>query len=222
MTQRTPGSPAADLFANELPAREAIAPGALLLRGHALPMEAGLLAAVREITARAPLRRSITPGGRSMSVAMSNCGTAGWVTDRSGYRYATRDPETGAPWPDMPDAFAVLATEAALQAGFPGYVPDACLINRYEPGARMSLHQDRNEADFSQPIVSVSLGLPAVFLFGGMTRDERPLRLSLAHGDVLVWGGPARLRFHGVLPVTPGTHPLLGAARVNLTFRRAL
>ncbi len=211
-----------DLFDDALPARAAIAPGALLLRGHALPGEAALLAAVGEVTAHSPFRHSVTPGGRPMSVAMSNCGTAGWVTDRSGYRYAGLDPVTGLPWPAMPQAFVALATDAARQAGFPGFTPDACLINRYEPGARMSLHQDRNEVDFSQPIVSVSLGLPAVFLFGGMTRDARPLRLRLAHGDVLVWGGPARLRFHGVLPVEAGHHPLLGAARINLTFRRAL
>lgn len=211
-----------DLFANELPAGEALAPGALLLRGHALPQDGALLAAVRAVTARAPFRHSVTPGGRPMSVAMSNCGAAGWVTDHGGYRYTVRDPVSGECWPAMPDAFATLAAEAALQAGFPGYLPDACLINWYEPGARMSLHQDRNEADFSQPIVSVSLGLPAVFLFGGMVRDERPLRLPLAHGDVLVWGGPARLRFHGVMPVKAGTHPLLGAARINLTFRKAL
>lgn len=157
-----------------------------------------------------------------MSVAMSNCGTAGWITDRNGYRYAGHDPLTGAPWPAMPEAFAALASDAAREAGFPGFAPDACLINRYEPGARMSLHQDRNEADFGHPIVSVSLGLPAVFLFGGATREERALRLPLAHGDVLVWGGPARLRFHGVMPVKAGHHALLGAARINLTFRKAL
>lgn len=157
-----------------------------------------------------------------MSVAMSNCGAAGWITDRNGYRYARHDPVTGSPWPAMPEAFAALAAAAAQQAGFPGFAPDACLINRYEPGARMSLHQDRNEADFGHPIVSVSLGLPAVFLFGGTAREARPLRLPLSHGDVLVWGGPARLRFHGVMPVKPGHHPLLGAARLNLTFRKAL
>lgn len=162
-----------------------------------------------------------TPGGLRMSVAMTNCGTLGWVTDNRGYRYQTIDPNTGNPWPAMPAAFLALAQDAAKQAGFRNFIPDACLINRYEPGARMTLHQDKNERDFHQPIVSVSLGLPATFLFGGDTRNQRPTRVALEHGDVVVWGGPARLRFHGVLPIKDGEHPTLGRHRINLTFRKA-
>jgi len=156
-----------------------------------------------------------------MSVAMTNCGALGWVTDRTGYRYDAIDPESGKPWPRIPDSFVRLAAGAAAQAGFERFVPDACLINRYQPGSRLSLHQDRNERDFSEPIVSVSLGLPAVFLFGGLRRGEKANRVPLEHGDVVVWGGPARMRYHGVLPLKQGHHPLLGNRRVNLTFRRA-
>jgi alkylated DNA repair protein (DNA oxidative demethylase) len=162
-----------------------------------------------------------TPGGFRMSVAMSSCGTLGWVTDQHGYRYTRINPENNQPWPAMPTSFLQLAHAAALAAGFNDFVPDACLINRYEPGARMSLHQDKNERDFSQPIVSVSLGLPAVFLFGGLQRSDKTVRVPLAHGDVVVWGGPSRLRFHGVLPLKAGQHPLLGEQRINLTFRKA-
>jgi alkylated DNA repair protein (DNA oxidative demethylase) len=152
---------------------------------------------------------------------MTNCGALGWISDRGGYRYAARDPQTQRAWPAMPDAFLELATRGAERAGFPGFVPDACLVNRYEPGARLTLHQDRDERDFSAPIVSVSLGLPAVFLFGGERRSDRVQRVALAHGDVVVWGGPTRLRFHGVLPLADGRHPLTGRHRVNLTLRKA-
>src|SRR3989441_52300 len=169
----------------------------------------------------APFRHMVTPGGYRMSVAMTNCGAAGWVTDRTGYRYDSHDPQTGRPWPAMPDVFADLAAQAAARAGFDGFAPDACLINRYEPGARLSLHQDKNERDFSAPIVSVSLGLPAVFLLGGLRRADTPGRVPLVHGDVVVWGGPARLRYHGVLPLEAGHHLLMGGHRINLTFRRA-
>ena len=222
-----------DLFESLDPAAqgEAVAPdeavaqpladGAILLRGFALPWAAELLDGLRQVVAQAPLRRMVTPGGFTMSVAMTNCGALGWVSDRRGYRYAPRDPDSARPWPAMPQAFERLAVAAAAQAGFPGFAPDACLVNRYEPGARLTLHQDRNERDFGAPIVSVSLGLPAVFLFGGLERSERPRRIPLAHGDVMVWGGPARLRHHGVMPVKAGHHPLLGDCRVNLTFRRA-
>jgi alkylated DNA repair protein (DNA oxidative demethylase) len=203
------------------PAREAMADGAVLLRGFAMPIEAGLIAALREITAQAPFRHMLTPGGHQMSVAMTNCGSAGWVTDRSGYRYDGVDPESGKPWPAMPPVFCELARRAAADAGFDGFAPDACLINRYEPGARMSLHQDRDERDFSAPIVSVSLGLPAIFLFGGMKRADRPRRYRLEHGDVVVWGGPSRLLFHGVAPLGDGDHAVLGRQRINLTFRKA-
>jgi alkylated DNA repair protein (DNA oxidative demethylase) len=193
-----------------------------LLRGQALPLEVAVLAALHNVVAAAPFRHMVTLGGFTMSVAMTNCGAAGWVTDRTGYRYDPCDPETNRPWPCMPDAFRNLATTAASAAGYPGFAPDACLINRYEPGARLSLHQDRNERDFSAPIVSVSLGLPAVFQFGGLQRNDPVRRIALRHGDVVVWGGPSRLRYHGVLPLKDGGHSLLGRARVNLTFRKAL
>ena len=200
---------------------ESFAEGAVILRGFADAEEAALLAAIDQVAAVSPFRRMVTPGGFQMSVAMTNCGAAGWVTDRSGYRYDRIDPETGKPWPAMPALFADLAARAAAAAGFMGFTPDACLVNRYEPGARMSLHQDRNERDFSQPIVSVSLGLPAVFLFGGLRRNEPTVPVPVVHGDVVVWGGPSRLRYHGVRPLAPGVHPRLGAQRINLTFRKA-
>jgi len=198
-----------------------MAEGAVLLRGFARPCESGLIAALHAVEAQAPFRHMETPGGHQMSVAMINCGTVGWVTDRSGYRYDRNDPLSGKPWPAMPPAFYELAARAAGRAGFPGFSPDACLINRYEPGARMSLHQDRDEQDFENPIVSVSLGLPAIFLFGGLKRSDKPNRYRLEHGDVVVWGGSARLFFHGVAPLADGEHGLLGRRRINLTFRRA-
>jgi alkylated DNA repair protein (DNA oxidative demethylase) len=201
--------------------RQAISAGAVLLAGFAADDADILLAALMSVTARAPFRHMVTPGGWPMSVAMTNCGDAGWVTDRTGYRYDRNDPETQRPWPTMPDAFAALAVSAADAAGFSGFRPDACLINRYQPGARLTLHQDRNEIDFSQPIVSVSLGLPATFFWGGQTRAERPKRIRLVHGDIVVWGGPARMTFHGVDTLKDGEHPLTGSARFNLTFRRA-
>lgn len=201
---------------------EDIAPGAVLLRGFAAGEAASLVAAVRGIAEAAPFRHMVTPGGYTMSVAMTNCGRAGWVTDRRGYRYDEIDPESGRPWPTMPPLFARLAADAAAAAGFAAFAPDSCLINRYVPGTRLTLHQDRNERDFSAPIVSVSLGLPAVFLFGGARRADRPRRIRLAGGDVAVWGGPARLVFHGVDPLAEGDHPLTGRSRINLTFRKAL
>jgi alkylated DNA repair protein (DNA oxidative demethylase) len=214
----------ADLFegaADIRPSREAMTEGAVLLRGFAKPHEPELIAALREITAQAPFRHMFTPGGHQMSVAMTNCGNAGWVTDRSGYRYDGADPESGKSWPAMPESFRELAQRAAEQGGFAGFAPDACLINRYEPGARMSLHQDKDEEDFGAPIVSVSLGLPANFMFGGMKRSDKPKRFRLEHGDVVVWGGPSRLFFHGVGPLADGEHALLGRQRINLTFRKA-
>ena len=198
-----------------------LAPGAAVLAGFARPGEAALVAAIDEVVAAAPFRHMLTPGGRRMSVAMTNCGDAGWISDREGYRYSSDDPQTGRAWPAMPEAFRDVASRAASRAGFPGFVPDACLVNRYDPGARLTLHQDRDERDFGAPIVSVSLGLPATFLFGGERRADRPLRIDLAHGDVVVWGGSARLRFHGVLPLAEGWHPLTGRHRVNLTLRKA-
>ena len=198
-----------------------MADGAVLLRGFARPAETGLIAGIGEIAAQAPFRHMVTPGGHQMSVAMTNCGSAGWVTDRSGYRYDHVDPESHAPWPAMPASFRALAGQAAAEAGFDGFAPDACLINRYQPGARMSLHQDKDEDDFGAPIVSVSLGLPAIFLFGGLQRSDKPRRYRLAHGDIVVWGGPSRLFFHGVAPLADGEHAMLGRQRINLTFRKA-
>ena len=204
---------------------EPIAPGAAILRGFALPVADTLMQGVRAVIAAAPLRHLVTPGGQTMSVAMSNCGPLGWTSDRHGYRYTAQDPLSGQPWPALPDGFLDLAQRAAQAAGFAGFTPNACLVNRYQPGARMGLHQDRDEGgaqgDFSAPIVSISLGLPAVFLFGRLQRTDRTTRWPLAHGDVVVWGGAARLAFHGVAPLKDGEHPLLGAQRLNLTFRCA-
>jgi len=200
---------------------EALAPGAVVLRGFAVPVEALLLADIQDVIEQAAPRHMVTPGGFRMSVATTNCGALGWLSDRAGYRYGDRDPASGEPWPAMPDSFLRLARDAADAAGFAAFVPDACLVNRYAPGARLTLHQDRNERDFRQPIVSVSLGIPAVFLFGGLKRRDKPARIPLQHGDVAVWGGPARLRFHGVMPLKEAQHPSLGACRINLTFRKA-
>jgi DNA oxidative demethylase len=196
--------------------------GLTRLPGFAAGAATNIFAAVQSIAAAAPFRQMVTPWGKPMSVGMTNCGAAGWVTDRTGYRYTPTDPQTGHPWPAMPEIFLRLAQEAAAQGGFPNFTPDACLINRYAPGARMTLHQDRNEQDFTAPIVSVSLGLPAIFLWGGPARTDKPSRILLESGDVLVWGGSARLYFHGILPLTEGEHPLTGRARINLTFRKAL
>jgi len=201
---------------------ETLAEGASLLRGFALEQAPRLMADLNRIIAAAPLRHMVTPGGFRMSVAMTNCGVAGWVSDRKGYRYATHDPGTNRQWPAMPHAFSELATAAAAQAGFRDFHPDACLINRYEPGARMTLHQDKNERDFAAPIVSVSLGLTAVFLFGGPNRADKARRVPLHSGDIVVWGGPSRLFYHGINPLKDGEHPLTGRCRYNLTFRLAL
>lgn len=202
--------------------RFVLGPQAVVLRGFARERAPALVAAIVAIEAVSPFRHMVTPGGWQMSVALTNCGQAGWITDRTGYRYGPIDPATGRPWPPMPAIFADLAFEAADAAGFQGFRPDACLVNRYAPGARLSLHQDRNERDFDHPIVSVSLGLPAVFLWGGKTRSERVRRIPLVHGDVVVWGGSDRLTFHGVHSLAEGEHPLTGARRFNFTFRRAL
>jgi alkylated DNA repair protein (DNA oxidative demethylase) len=203
------------------PACLPLCPGAVVLRRFAEPDADVLLAAVRQVITQAPLRRMVTPGGFTMSVAMTNCGDLGWVSDRTGYRYDPLDPESGQPWPRMPAVFTRLAARAASRAGFERFVPDACLVNRYEPSTRLSLHQDRDERDHGHPIVSVSLGIPALFLFGGAARSHKARRVPLAHGDVVVWGGPARLYYHGVLPVKEAVHPLTGGCRFNLTFRRA-
>jgi alkylated DNA repair protein (DNA oxidative demethylase) len=174
------------------------------------------------MAAVSPFRNLITPGGFRMSVAMTNCGIAGWISDRRGYRYESIDPMTGTPWPAMPTLFLRLAASAAEEAGFADFVPDACLINRYEPGTRLTLHQDLNERDTAHPIVSVSLGLPATFFFGGLKRTDRPKRWRVENGDVAVWGGPSRMVFHGIDKLADGEHPLTGHCRLNLTFRKAL
>lgn len=212
-----------DLFEQSPPEpwAEAVCEGAVVLRRFASACSADLLAAIAQLAERAPFRQMQTPGGHTMSVAMTSCGDWGWVTDTRGYRYQTEDPLSGQQWPAMPDSFRALAAEAAEAAGFPNFEPDSCLVNRYLPGAKMGLHQDRNEGDFHQPIVSVSLGTPAMFQFGGLRRSDRPVRIPLEHGDVVVWGGPARLRYHGVLTLKAAEHPLTGACRYNLTFRRA-
>ncbi len=212
-----------DLFAGmAAPATEALAEGAVILRGFALEEAPKLLAAIDAVAAAAPFRHLVTPGGFRMSVAMTNCGAVGWISDRRGYRYGPDDPETGRPWPAMPALFQALAARAAQAAGFPGFAPEACLVNRYTPGTRLTLHQDRDEGNLSHPIVSVSLGVPAIFLFGGIERRDRPRRVRLEHGDVVVWGGPSRLAFHGIDTLKEGAHPLTGALRYNLTFRKAL
>lgn len=214
----------ADLFDGEHPLAGSVTPlgaQALVLRGFALPRVDALWLALQAVVAQAPWRHMLTPGGQRMSVGMSNCGVLGWVSDRCGYRYAPHDPGSGLAWPAMPQAFQDLAGAAAAEAGFAGFRPDAGLINRYRPGTRMSLHQDRDERDFTQPIVSVSLGVPAIFLWGGLRRADRAERVPLLHGDVLVWGGVDRLRFHGVAPLRAATHALTGDERINFTFRRA-
>ncbi len=211
-----------DLF-DDLPveaAAQVLAPGAMLLRAFAWNEAAQLLQATEAVLAQAPLRHMQTPGGYTMSVSTSSCGALGWVSDARGYRYAACDPVSGQTWPAMPECFLALARRAAAQAGYADFRPEACLINQYVPGAKLSLHQDRDERDLDAPIVSVSLGLPAIFLFGGTERSQRPQRYRLAHGDVVVWGGPARLAFHGVAPLEEGAHALLGRRRINLTFRR--
>lgn len=214
-----------DLFADteleQLPRREQIGEQSFVLRGFALPWLDRLLPALEAVLAVAPFRQMITPGGFTMSVALSSCGTWGWTTDRSGYRYTRDDPQTDLPWPSMPEVFYELAQAAAQEAGFAEFVPDSCLINRYVPGAKMSLHQDKDEKSYAAPIVSVSLGLPAMFLFGGFARSDKSQKVPLLHGDIVVWGGVDRLRYHGVLPIKDGHHSILGEQRINFTFRHA-
>lgn len=210
-----------DLFADAEPWQEPLAPGATILRRFALADADALLAEIDAVASAAPFRQMITPGGYTMSVAMTNCGGLGWTTDARGYRYAPIDPLSGQPWPAMPRAFNALCQQASAAAGYSDFQPDACLINRYLPGAKLSLHQDKDEPDLAAPIVSVSLGLPAVFQFGGIRRSDPLKRLLLEHGDVVVWGGPSRLFYHGIQPLKPGHHPATGECRYNLTFRRA-
>ncbi len=211
-----------DRAESERAGTEQLAAGAVVLRRFASDHEAELLRLISNIASAAPFRRMFTPGRHQMSVAMTNCGSVGWVTDLRGYRYDPIDPESGLPWPPMPEAIRALAVAAADARGFAGFEPDACLINRYEPGTRLSLHQDRDERSLDAPVVSISLGLPAIFLFGGSERTQRPQRVRLVSGDVVVWGGPSRLAFHGVAPLEDGVHPATGACRINLTIRHAL
>lgn len=201
--------------------QEPLGAGAVVLHGYAIASEHALLSALDMVIAAAPFRHMVTPGGFEMSVAMTNCGQLGWTSNRNGYRYAGSDPLMGLDWPAMPAIFRELAASAAATAGFDGFVPDACLINYYAPGAKLSLHQDKDEHDFSQPIVSVSLGASAIFLFGGLKRSDNPCRVPLVHGDVVVWGGPDRLRYHGVLALKKNSHPLFNGGRINLTLRKA-
>lgn len=210
-----------DLFAEDSPWQEPLAEGAVILRRRARARSEELMTLVEQVAAANSFRHRITPGGHRMSVAMTNCGDSGWTTDSRGYQYSEQDNLSGQRWPAMPPLFRQLAVTCAREAGFDGFNPDACLLNRYEPGAKLTLHQDKDERDLRQPIVSVSLGLPAIFLFGGFERGDACQRVLLEHGDVVVWGGPSRLRYHGILPLKPGIHPLAGAFRFNLTFRRA-
>jgi alkylated DNA repair protein (DNA oxidative demethylase) len=210
-----------ELFPPRAGEREAMGPRAFVLRGFALPFVEELLPAIQGVEQSSPFRHMVTPGGFTMSVALTNCGALGWTTDQHGYRYTKIDPEHGRAWPAMPGVFKRLAREAAQAAGFAGFEPDACLINRYRPGARLSLHQDKNERDYSAPVVSVSLGMSAVFLFGGHERAGKAMKIPLHHGDVAVWGDEDRLRYHGVMPLKGNPHPLLGNQRINFTFRKA-
>lgn len=214
----------ASLFDDHRPQTDGVVPlgpGAAVLRGFAHAQGESLVALVRDIAAAAPFRHLVTPGGHTMSVAMTNCGSLGWISDPRGYRYSPVDPLSGEPWPAMPEAFMTLARDAAAELGFHDFVPDACLVNRYAPGARLSMHQDRNERRDTQPIVSVSLGVPAMFRFGGQGRDVKPLDVPLFHGDVVVWGGPSRMNYHGIAPLKDASHPLTEHYRFNLTFRTA-
>lgn len=211
-----------DLFENESSGeREILGPQAFILRGFALSVAHELLAKIAFVESISPFRHMTTPGGFTMSVGLTNCGQLGWTSDRRGYRYSSIDPVTGNPWPAMPNEFLALAKSAAHEAGFVNFVPDACLINRYAPGTKLSLHQDKDEQDLGAPIVSVSLGIPAVFQFGGLERDAPKIKVPLFHGDVVVWGGVDRLRFHGILPLKSNSHSMLGEQRINLTFRKA-
>lgn len=212
-----------DLFgdAKLFPSQQQLADGVCLLSGQANSMMPVIWQAVEDVLEQAPLRQMQTPGGHTMSVAMSNCGELGWISDRNGYRYSRQDPQTGRPWPAMPQVLHELARSWAAQAGFDNFASNACLINCYQAGSKMSLHQDRDERDFTHPILTLSLGLPARFMLGGLQRQDPYRKLLLQHGDVLVFGGPARLCFHGIMPLADGEHTLLGKRRISLTFRRA-
>jgi alkylated DNA repair protein (DNA oxidative demethylase) len=220
--KRIANHPPRDLFSEVAsPATETLGPGAMILRGFVRGQESSLLGEIAKIVAISPFRHLVTPGGFRMSVAMTNCGEVGWVSDRTGYRYDPIDPETGGPWPALPDAFLDLARTAAARAGFDHFAPDACLINRYEPGTKLSLHRDYDERDVAAPIVSVSIGVPATFQWGGLKRNDRTRRVRLESGDVVVWGGESRFVYHGIAALAAGDHPATGSLRINLTFRKA-
>lgn len=201
------------------PNADTLGPGAFVLRGFARERLAALQADIDAVIAQAPLRHWLTPGGKRMSVAMTNCGDVGWISDRMGYRYGTHDPLSKQRWPRMPASFARLARDAAQAAGYPDFAPDACLINRYTLDARLTLHQDRDERELGAPIVSVSLGLPAIFLWGGLQRGARTRKVRLEPGDVVVWGGQSRLAYHGIASVEGSFDA--NAVRFNLTLRKA-
>ena len=210
------GNTTGDMF--DKPGNEQLSEGAWLLRGFASSIMGEVTALIDQVAGQAPFRQMTTPGGYPMSVAVTSCGSVGWISDKQGYRYSSTDPETGRPWPTMPPALFSLATRAATQAGYPGFAPDSCLINEYRPGAAMGLHQDKDEQDMSMPIVSVSVGLPATFLWGGTQRSAPLRKVVLHHGDIVVWGGPARLVYHGIERLTSGPGY---RTRRNLTFRKA-
>ncbi|XID74449.1 DNA oxidative demethylase AlkB [Alkanindiges sp. WGS2144] len=200
---------------------EKIGEQAVVLRGLVNPMEKELIRVIEQITAISPFRHMRTAYGGSMSAALTSCGELGWVADQQGYRYQAIDPLTGQPWPSMPALFLRLAQQAASQAGFESFRPSSCLMNEYTVDARMGLHQDKDEINLNYPVVSVSLGIPAIFLWGGLNRKDATQKIGLFHGDVVVWGGVDRLRFHGIAPLKPACHPLLGERRINMTFRQA-
>jgi len=210
-----------DLFSDELDKQVKLAEGAVWLRGFALPEADALWALVSAHLATHPPQQMMTPMGYPMSVKTTSLGDYGWVGNATGYGYARLNPVTNQPWPPIPTLLLSLAQRAANAAGYADYCPDTCLINLYQTGAKMGLHQDKDELDFTQPIVSVSLGVPATFLFGGAKRTDKTAKIPLTHGDVVVWGGASRRYFHGVNAVKLGQHPLLGALRCNLTFRKA-
>lgn len=211
----------AELFPEDR-ARIALGPGAVLLGGFALAVADTLIAQIEAMARDTPLRHMETRGGHRMSVAMFNCGALGWVSDRSGYRYDPVDPESGKRWPEMPRAFRDVARSAVDIAGYPRFTPDACLVNCYRPGTQLSLHRDQDERDRTAPIVSVSLGRPATFLWGGLARNDAQSRHTVLHGDVVVWGGPSRFVYHGVQRLQDGWHEATGALRYNLTFRKVV
>lgn len=214
-----------DLFAEmkEInPKRVELGEEAMILRGYASDIAVDLFNDINAIISESPLRKMQTPNGYTMSVQTTSCGSFGWVSDAKGYRYERNDPLTRQPWPAMPSSFIKLANQAASEAGFNNFVPDCCLINHYQAGTKLSLHKDKDERDFTAPIVSVSLGLPAIFLFGGLNRSDPTQRYKLEHGDIAVWGGKSRLVYHGIQPLIDGNHPLTGHSRINITFRKVL